>query len=149
MLLSKYAYHVNTGRLETVTHPDATQTKTFYDDLGRTLYVAENYANFDPATLSTTGDASDKSKDRVTETRYNGLNQTTALVALDQDANGNHSDDETTTYSYDDPVNAGWVTDEIYPDSASGTDQITITYNRDGSVATRTRSAADRDHVRL
>jgi len=142
VLLTKYGYHVDTGRLELVTHPDATQTKTFYDDLGRTRHVAENYANFDPATPSTSGDATDKSKDRVTETQYNGLSQVVKLIAQDQNGDGTHTDDETTTYLYESTVNAAWVTNEIYPDSSdttsAGTDQIKFTYNTDGSVATRT-----------
>lgn len=142
VLLTKYGYNPDTGLLETVTHPDGTQTKTFYDKLGRTRHVAENYANFDPATPSTSGDGTDKSKDRVTETQYNGLSQVTKLIAQDQDGNGTHTDDETTTYLYENTVNAGWVTNEIYPDSSdttsTGTDQIKKTYNVDGSLATRT-----------
>jgi hypothetical protein len=33
----------------TVTDPMGYKTKSFYDDLGRRIWVAENYDNFDPA----------------------------------------------------------------------------------------------------
>ncbi|MCA9211831.1 MAG: RHS repeat-associated core domain-containing protein, partial [Planctomycetales bacterium] len=142
VLMTKYEYDADSGRLIKVTNwSDSTTThvtRTWYDDLGRKSFVAENYSDFSPPTTNE-GDGTDPSKDRVTAFEYNGLGKLTLLTAMAQ--NGT-TDDQDTEYLFEDSVNASLVTNEIYPDSSdttsSGTDQIKYTYNVDGSKATRT-----------
>lgn len=144
-LLTTFAYDADTGRRNLITSaigvstPLTTiDTKTFYDDLGRTTHVAENYDDFTPSTPSTIGDGSDTSKDRVTAVAYDGLGNVTSQTAY----NGSSANDQVTNYYYEDAVSASRVTHIVYPDSAStpssGSDLIEITYNVDGSIATRT-----------
>ncbi len=138
VLVTLYAYHADTGRPETVTDPSGIKAKTFIDDLGRSTWTAENYADFVPTTLSTISDATDDSKDRVTNTVYDGLGQTTKLIAY----NGSSTAAQDTLYLFENSVSAARVTNTIYPDSSdttsAGTDQVKLTYNTDGSTATRT-----------
>ncbi len=148
VLVSSYSYD-NNGRLQEVSDPKGLVTRTVYDDLGRRVYLVENYANFDSSNEHYTGDASDKSKDRVTKYVYNGLSQLTQLVALDENADGDTADNQTTKYLYEDGYNAALPTSIIYPDSSdtdsTGTDQVKLSYNLDGTAATRTaqKSGAD------
>jgi len=138
VLVTKYAYDAATGDQYSVTDPNGKETRTFFDDLGRTTWVAEHYANFDPGTLSTISDGTDASKDRVTKTEYDGLGNTTKQIAY----NGSSSVAEDTVYLYEDTVDASRVTNTIYPDSSdttsSGTDQVKIAYNVDGTPSQRT-----------
>jgi RHS repeat-associated protein len=138
VLVTTYAYDSDTGQQSTTTDPMGYESKSFYDDLGRPVWVAENYDNFDPATLSTISDGTDDSKDRVTKTEYDGLGNTTKLIAY----NGSSSVAEDTLYLYEDSVSASSVTNTIYPDSSettsSGSDQIKVMYNADGTISQRT-----------
>ncbi|WP_146602845.1 hypothetical protein [Novipirellula aureliae] len=138
VLVTTYAYDAATGRPNLVTAPSGTDTKTFFDDLGRTLWVAENYSNFTPTNLSTISDGSDKSKDTVVQTEYDGLSNTTKLTAY----NGSSVAAQETVYLFEDSVDASRLTSEIYPDSSdttsSGSDQIKFAYHVDGTRATRT-----------
>ncbi|MEZ6032023.1 MAG: RHS repeat-associated core domain-containing protein [Planctomycetaceae bacterium] len=138
VLVTKYTHDSDTGEQTTVTDPMGYKSKSFFDDLGRQIWLAENYDNFDPATLSTISDGTDDSKDRVTKTEYDGLDNTTKLIAY----NGSSSVAEATHYLYEDSINASRVTNTIYPDSSdttsSGSDQVKVTYNADGTVSQRT-----------
>ncbi|MEZ6032063.1 MAG: RHS repeat-associated core domain-containing protein [Planctomycetaceae bacterium] len=135
VLLTEYEYDSDTGEQTTVTDPMGYKSKTFLDDLGRQVWIAENYDNFDPATLSTISDGTDDSKDRVTKSEYDGLGNTTKLIAY----NGSSSVAEDTLYLYEDSVSASRNTNTIYPDSAdttsSGSDQVKVTYNADGTIS--------------
>lgn len=145
-LVTLSGYDSVSGKLQLVTNPKGQRTKTFFDALGRVTYVAENYDNFNPPAANT-GDPSDHSKDRVTRTEYNGLGKVTKLTTLDQNGDGTNTN-EATTYLYEDPCNAALVTSTIYPDSSdtdsSGTNQVKIRYNFDGSMASRTDRAEPR-----
>ena len=153
VLVTEYAYDASTGRLSTLTDPAGIDTKMFYDDLGRTTWIAEHYDDFDPDTLSTISDGTDDSKDRVTKTEYDGLGNTTKQIAY----NGSSSAVEDTVYLYEDAVNAGRVTNTIYPDSSdttsSGSDQVEVVYNVDGTPSQQTDQrgtviAYSYDHLR-
>lgn len=141
-LLTTFGYDGDTGRRDLVTSAIGTsdplttiETKTFFDDLGRTAYVAENYTNFTPGTLSTVGGGTNDVEDRVTTVAYDGLGNVTSQTAY----NGTDADDQVTEYLYEDDVSASRVTLIKYPDgnTTSGGDNITITYNTDGSINTR------------
>ncbi|MEZ6032037.1 MAG: RHS repeat-associated core domain-containing protein [Planctomycetaceae bacterium] len=138
VLLTKYEYDGDTGEQSTVTDPMGYKSKSFFDDLGRLVWAAENYDNFDPATLSTISDGTDDSKDRVTKTEYDGLSSITKLIAY----NGSSSVAEDTLYLFEDSVDASRATNTIYPDSSettsSGSDQIKVMYNADGTISQRT-----------
>lgn len=135
ILVTKYAYDAG-GRPNLVTDPAGKQTKTFYDDLGRPLAVAENYVNFVPPTTDIGGGSNDE-EDRVTTWEYNGLGQTTKLTAH------NASTPQVTDYFYLNEFNASLLTHAIYPDATSRTpetnfataaDQVRTKYHLDGSV---------------
>ena len=136
-LVTLYAYTSDSGLLQTVTDPAGTVTKSFYDNLGRKSYVAQNWQNFVPPSTGT-GNPSD----RVTNYVYDGPERVQQLVAMDPNGDGNLSDNQVTTYLYEDPVDANRNTSQIYPDStdttSSGTNQIKLAYNVDGSLSQRT-----------
>jgi RHS repeat-associated protein len=131
-LLTTYTYD-DAGRLEVVSDPEEIETKTFYDDLSRRTSVAENYVNFSHPTTGI-GGGTNNQEDRVTSWTYNGLGNIESLTAY----NGSSSDDQVTEYDYDDGYNASLNTRIIYPDSTGGSDDVEMTYNIDGSLATRT-----------
>lgn len=146
--LTKFDFELTTARTDTVTigvKRDGTNnntrtmtTKSFVDNMGRQVAVAENWVN---ATASGTnaGGGTNNEEDRVTTFAYNGLGQQTQITAINVAAS---TVNEVTKYLYDDAYNASLVTNAIYPDSSdttsSGTDQLKTTYNLDGTPATRT-----------
>jgi len=139
-LVTQHDYDDATGRLLTVTDPKGIETRYFYDDLGRKRYVAENWTNF---SLDGNGDpqntgGADTSEDRVVAFTYDGLGNTLTHTALDPDADGDTSDNQTTTYTFGDPYDASLVTQVQYPDGDATNDNVQATYNLDGQVATRT-----------
>jgi RHS repeat-associated protein len=140
-LVTLYAYTSDSGLLQTVTDPIGTVTKTFYDNLGRKTYVADNWNDFNPPSTGT-GDSTDHSKDRVTSYVYDGPSRTLQLVAMDPNGNGTLTNNQVTTYLFEDAVDANRNTNQIYPDSSdttsSGTNQIKLAYNVDGSLSKRT-----------
>jgi RHS repeat-associated protein len=147
-LVTTYSYNALTGAREISTDPSGMQSKTVVDDLGRTIYSISNYNNFNDSTEANTGDATDKSRDQVTKFIYNGTGKLKELVALDANADGSLSDNQSTKYLYEHAVNASLVTNEIYPDSSdtasSGTDQVKFEYNLTGA---KTKSTDQRGTV--
>lgn len=141
-LVTLFGHNTDTGQRETVTTPEGMVTKAFYDDLGRTKYIAENFDNFNASTEANTGDSTDKSKDRCTKYTYNGLNQRVTETAMDKNADGNLNDNQITSYLFEDTISGRRVTNEIYPDSSdttsSGSDQVKYQFNVDGSLSQRT-----------
>ncbi len=141
-LVTLYGYNADSGLSESATDPAGTINKAFYDRLGRVTYVAENFSDFNASSESGTGDSSDKSKDRVTKKIYDGPRRLKQLVAMDPNADGSLSDNQVTTYLYENTVSAARNTSQIYPDSSdttsSGTDQLKFAYNVDGSLSQRT-----------
>ncbi|HLA84487.1 MAG TPA: RHS repeat-associated core domain-containing protein [Thermoguttaceae bacterium] len=143
LLITTYGYDSASGRLTTVTTPGGvagsvtTQTaKTFYDDLGRKTFVAENWADFSPPSTGA-GGGSNNDQDKVTRFVYNGLGNVTELVAMNATTG-----DQSTKYLYEDSYNAALATGTIYPDSSdtdsTGTDQVKVSYYLDGQPNTRT-----------
>lgn len=120
-----------------LTDPAGTVTKNFYDNLGRKTYVAQNWQNFVPPSTGT-----GNPNDRVTQYVYDGPSRLQQLVAMDPNGTGTLTNNQVTTYLYVDPVDANRNTNQIYPDSSdttsSGTNQIKLAYNVDGSLSTRT-----------
>lgn len=136
-LVTLYSYSGDSGRLQTATDPAGTVTKTFYDNLGRKTYVAQNWQNFVPPSTGT-----GNPNDRVTQYVYDGPDRVQQLVAMDPNGDGNLSDNQVTTYYYVDAVDANRNTNQVYPDSSdtgpTGTNQIKLAYNVDGSLSQRT-----------
>ncbi len=141
LLLSKTSYHALSGDPEIMTDPMGTKTKVILDDLGRKLYVVNNFVDFAEATETNTG-GTDKSQDQVVKYVYDGLGNVIQLNAMDQDANGNTSDNQVTKYLFEDAYNASLTTNTIYPDSAdttsSGSDQVKMAYDLQGKPTSRT-----------
>jgi RHS repeat-associated protein len=146
--LATYGYNAASGRTETTTvgvskngsNTTTTATKMFYDALGRRTAVAENYVNYAWPADSGAGGGTNNVEDRVTKFAYNGLGQQTSLTAVN--VTGAGTVNQETKYLYEDLYNAVLVTNTIYPDSSdtdsSGTDQVEVSYNLDGTPATRT-----------
>jgi RHS repeat-associated protein len=136
-LVRLYAYTSDSGLLQTVTDPAGTVTKNFYDNLGRKTYVAQNWQNFVPPSTGT-----GNPNDRVTQYIYDGPSRIQQLVAMDPHGTGTLTNNQVTTYLYEDSVDATRNTSQIYPDStdttSSGTNQIKLAYNVDGSLSQRT-----------
>ncbi len=141
LLLTKTSYHSLSGDPEITTDPLGTKTKVILDDLGRKLYVVSNFVNFAEATETNTG-GTDKSQDQVVKYVYDGLGNVTQLIAMDQNADGNTSDNQVTKYLYENAYNASLATNTIYPDStdttSSGTDQVKVAYDLQGKPTSRT-----------
>jgi hypothetical protein len=146
VLLTTYGYDASTGRRDTVSvgvkkktgsnDTDKMVTKTFYDDLGRRTFVAENYQDFSPASItSTAGGGTNNDQDRVTGWEYDGLSNVTKLTAYNL---ATSSDDQLTQYFYADSYHAGLVTKTVYPDGDTTNDNVQRTYNLDQSLATMT-----------
>jgi RHS repeat-associated protein len=137
-LVTLYGYNADSGLRELVTDPMGTPNKTFYDRLGRVQYIAQNYSVFNGSTGTGTGNPTDVVIQRV----YDGPARLQKLVALDPNGDGNQSDNQATTYLYEDEVDATRRTNEIFPDStdttSSGTNQIKLAYNVDGGLSQRT-----------
>ncbi len=135
-LVTTFTHNSDSGLRELEVDPAGTLTKIFYDRLGRITYFAQNYDNFNASSESGTGDSTDPSKDKITKKIYDGPGRLKQLVAMDPNADGSLSDNQVTTYLYEDSVNATRKTNEIYPDStdttSSGTNQIKLAYNVDG-----------------
>lgn len=135
--MALYAYASPTGLLQAVTDPAGTVTKTFSDNLGRKTYVAANWQNFVPPSAGT-----GNPHDRVTQYVYDGPRRVQQLVAMDPNGTGNLTQNQVTTYLYEDPVDANRNTSQIYPDStdttSSGTNQIKLAYNVDGTLSQKT-----------
>ncbi len=147
------------GRLLTATNNRQFVKKYYYDDLGRSTCVVENFvaAEFDtePTGLNTPDlNSRDADECRTTTYSYNAAGQILTIVAMDPNADGTETDNQVTTYVYSDqldsytsPVNReDLLIGIIYPDSSntvvsrafSGTyDRMELEYNAAGLVAQR------------
>lgn len=144
-LVTRHAYYSHSGRLQSTVDPKGTVTKNWYDDLGRTTFVASNWKNLtaDGATHTSSGTGgSDKSQDATVETVYNGNNSVKELKALDRDGNGNTNDNEVTKYFFEDLYNTSLATHTVHPDSTAtataGANKVTVAYALDGRPTSRT-----------
>ena len=135
-LVTSYGYHADSGRQNSVTDPSGIETKTFFDDLGRQTYVAENYVDFDPDNIGTTvGGGTNDDEDQAVGFEYDGLENRTKLTAYNASSS---TGDQVTDYSYSDDYNASLSTKEVYPDGDASSDNIQMTFHLDGSLDTRT-----------
>jgi RHS repeat-associated protein len=138
-LLTTYDYDAATGRLNLVatgvkksgSNTDKLQTKTHYDDLGRRLFVVENWdSSYNPVTGTP---ASGAAANRTTGWKYDGLNNVTELAAYNS-----NSTSQVTKYFYNETFDATLPTHTVYPDSistpSSGTDLVKREHNTDGSL---------------
>lgn len=149
-LLTTFDYEAATGRQNLITtgvkqngsNADKTATKTFYDDLGRRTYVAENFVDFAPGSSPTSptgvGGGSNNDQDRATGWQYDGLSNALKLTAYNLGGGVGSADDQVTEYQFTDSVHGDLVKKTIYPDSATSTDNVQRTYNLDRSLATMT-----------
>ena len=127
VLVTTYAYD-SAGRQNSVTDPKGYITASTFDDLGRVTRKDEDDGGAD---------------ERITLYDYNGLGSLSAITA-------DLATDQKTAYMYEDSQNAHWVSKIKYPatDTANSKtlgqpsdetyDRITFTYNKDGTLATRT-----------
>ena len=147
VLVSETIYDAGTGRAFRHVDPAAIETRYLFDDGGRVKWVAENYTNFDPDTLTTIGGGTNNDEDRVTKYTYNPNGDISTLTAYQSS-----SVSEVTTYVYgvttsgtgpSNLVSNSMLHAVIYPDSddvadplGNGTDstydRVELAYNRQG-----------------
>ncbi|MCC6910359.1 MAG: hypothetical protein IT430_20685 [Phycisphaerales bacterium] len=145
VLVSETVYDGSTGRAFRHIDPASIETRYFFDDAGRVIWVAENYTNFDPGTLTTIGGGTNNDEDRATKYAYNANGDIGALTAYQSS-----SVSEVTTYVYgvttsgtgpSNLVSNSMLHAVIYPDSddvaeplGNGTDttydRVELAYNR-------------------
>ncbi|MDD4891692.1 MAG: hypothetical protein PHU85_17375 [Phycisphaerae bacterium] len=138
-------------------------TRTFFDEAGRTIFVAENYTDFDPEDIeSTVGGGTNQDQDRVTGYVYNDAGLLTDQVAYNVDQSSTVTTQDTryiyamdladTTTGRGSPVADGsLLRATVYPDNSDSTasivtdlnagdggDLVETTYNANGSVNTST-----------
>ncbi len=139
-------FYDESGRVKYVEDNAGVKTRYFFDALGRQTYVVEGWNGVEPPTLDLDAPG-DRTADvnRITKYTYNVAGQVDTITAIDPDANGNVSDNQTTTYTYggDDgtvsPVyRKGLLLKTEYPDSTGAGDDVAMTYHANGAVATRT-----------
>jgi len=142
--ITAYGYDA-AGRQETVTDNTGVVTKGYFDDMDRVEYVVENYypttaiywdtEPSDPKSRTATPD-----RCRITGLTYNALDQLLTRVAVDPDADGALTDNQTTTYTYGDTGSNMKREDFLlsieYPDDS--TNKVQFAYFRNGLLRTRT-----------
>jgi RHS repeat-associated protein len=117
------------GRLWKTVDPAGIENHTAFDDAGRTTQTIEAYDS---------GSMSDDTN-RTTNYTYTLDNQVETIEALN-DVTG----DQTTTYTYGTTLSdSGVARNDLlqsvtYPDSVSGSDEVSYTYNRQGKKTTIT-----------
>lgn len=121
------------GRVYQTKDPGARVMERQYDLLGHVTTLIENRIDGVPTN-------SEVDSDRTTIFAYNPGG--TLLSRTARVPNGSAIVDEITKYFYTSTIDAGWLTNTIYPDSndmtASGADQVKCTYDRLGRAVTRT-----------
>ncbi len=136
-LVTLYAYTSDSGRLQTVTDPAGTVTKNFYDNLGRKTYVAAELAELRAAEHRNR--QSERPRHQLPIRRPATLQQ---LVAMDPNGTGTLTNNQVTTYLYEDPVDANRRHERNLPRFV-GHDILRhkpnqIAYNVDGSLSQKT-----------
>jgi len=131
VLVAATAYN-DRGEAYRTTDPTGRVDQTAFDDAGRQITLVENYVDGDPTTGT-------PDQDRTTTRTYTPDGQIATLTAVNP-ATGN----QTTTFVYgttladSDIASSELKRYETYPDSASGSDQVALTYNRQQEVTSAT-----------
>ena len=85
---------------------------------------------------------------RITATTYDIAGNSVTRTAVDPDHDGDTADNQVTVYTYADPYNHSLATRIKYPDSVNAEwDAVTLAYNLDGTLATRTSQKADAGEI--
>lgn len=129
VLVTSYGYNL-AGWVETTTDPRGIDSKTFYDDLGRTIQRVENYVN---------GEVSDQD-DKTTDFAYDGAGHLVSYKAwLDDEEYQETGYDYGVTIADGHYVNSNdLLLTEKYPDKADGmpsddaADQVSYVYSAIG-----------------
>ena len=123
------------------TYDDSTHTKTATDAMG---YVTKAITDALDRTYRVE-EADGETEERWTWTQYDGLSNTVKLVAdIDKDDSisggvvTTDADSQVTMYTFGDAYNASLLTEIAYPDKQDSSDVVAVTYNLDGTMATRT-----------
>jgi YD repeat-containing protein len=129
VLVTGTQYSSTSGDPATTTDPMAVVYRREYDDAGRLTRQVDNYTGGSPGSVA----------DRTTEFTYNADGQR-ATVTAKMVSSG---DDQTTSYAYGTTLSDSDIASSLllrsvdYPDSVSGSDRITYSYNRQGQVTTK------------
>lgn len=124
------------GEAFSTTDPQAIETRTEYDDLGRSTKTIENYQS--------SGSGPDGPDiNRTTETTYTPDSQVKTLTAV----MANPADNQVTTYIYGTAFSGGGQNSDlvtnnllfeiVYPDGTLGSDSVRLSYNRQAQVTQR------------
>ncbi|MCB9848571.1 MAG: hypothetical protein H6814_09170 [Phycisphaeraceae bacterium] len=147
-IITATAYSSSRGLADTTTDPEGRVTKTYFDDLNRTVAVVENYVD---ATITRSSDdwgwevnlgaiESDTTyvgdEDRTTLIGYNSIDQTTQQVAINYVSPSQIEQVTEYTYGYSSGAyaNPDLLVNTEYPDG----DSVDYTYNYLGEVVTYT-----------
>jgi len=125
------------GRIKKLTDPNGIETVFNFDDLGRPIKLA---------------DANATGQERWTLAQYDGLGSIVKQIADigkdDTFADGAWSSDDdsqVTAYEYKDSYSGKLATKVTFPDSSGSSDAVSLAYNLDGSIGTRTAQAHSGD----
>lgn len=122
------------GTVYSKVDPLGRETRSFFDHLGRTVKLVENFTG---AGTPSTPDADDNRTKMVTYTPIGRVATLTAVMA-------SSSNNQVTTYAYGvSPTDGSDITtndllrETVYPDGTTGTDSVRQSYNRQGQVTAR------------
>ena len=124
-----------TGLVESTTDPAGVVTRFSYDDAGREIERIGNFQGSSPSSACTASD----DVNVTLRTAYNADGNVSSLTAVNT-ATGN----QVTQYVYGTTLANSEIASsllkraEIYPDSTSGSDQVTFAYNRQQQVVQAT-----------
>ena len=130
------------GRQYESTDNKARRVRKEFNDLGRLTKITRNFENLDEE---------DWENDQITEFVYDDFGRLMKIRAVNVDDAESTTVNQDTYFVYGDDVDAGLVTDVIYPESTddftessggvvinSGADHVSETYDRLGQIETRT-----------
>jgi RHS repeat-associated protein len=122
------------GRAYKVTDNIGRENWTLYDAAGRTVRTIQNYDESDNGAVAET----DTDRDYTTEYQYDAGGRLITMIAYNPKGSGKDIEDQVTAYLYESPINAGWQTDVVYPDSTSGQDLESLEQTSGEATATLT-----------
>jgi YD repeat-containing protein len=136
VLVTTAAYN-DRGEAFSNTDPQGVESRTVYDDLGRTTRAIDNYQ----------ASGSGPDVNRTTDTAYTPDGQVKTLTAVVGTSGG--ADNQVTTYVYGTTISGGaggqdsalatknLLFEIVYPDGTLGSDSVRFSYNRQGQLTRR------------
>ena len=153
VIVTHLEYNTDTGAQDRTTDNAGKVVQRVFDALGRTRLVVENCTH----TRSEVGldflpDAAESDTNRTTAYEFDAFGRLATLIAYNPKGEGNPVEPQKTRYVFATDLNRSWVAAVAYPDTSdpmsqdadkvwtitSGSDHVSITYDRLGRTVTRT-----------